>query len=70
MTKLRKFLYSRGIKQVELSKEFNLSPSRVSMHVNGVYPLPERYHEKMAKFLGVSVDFLNQDFKKTKKLEA
>jgi len=53
---LKQLLYKKEIKQVDLAKELPMDPSRVSLIVRGVRPLPEKYHVKFCKILGITME--------------
>lgn len=57
---LKDFLYGKKIKQVQLARDLMISPSRISMHVNGVMPLPEKHQELLAAYLGFSIKELKE----------
>jgi len=58
MKTLKDLLYEKGIKQVELVRKLKLDPGRISLHVNGLRPLPEKYQVEMAKILEISLEEL------------
>jgi len=53
---LKKMLYQKGIKQVDLVKQLGVDPGRISLQINGVRPLPEKYQKMLAKILQVSLE--------------
>ena len=57
---LKQMLYKKGLRQVDLVKELGVDPARVSLQVNCIRNLPERYHEKLARILGLSIEDLRQ----------
>ena len=58
MKNIKKFLDERGIKQVDLVRQLNVDPARISMQVNGVRDLPKKYQAKLAEILNISVEEL------------
>ena len=55
---LKKEIYKRGIKQVDLVKQLKVDPSRVSMAINGIRPLPIKYQKQLCELIGISLEEL------------
>jgi hypothetical protein len=65
---LKDVLYKKQIKQVYLVKELGVDPTRVSLHVNGILPLPKKYHTKFCELTGLSQNELASYFPKHKQI--
>lgn len=61
---LKSILYQKGIKQVDLVKQLGVDPGRVSLQINCIRPLPEKYQEMLCKLIGISLEELNSLNKK------
>lgn len=61
---LKKIMNSRDLKQRDLVKGVNVDPSRISMQINGVRPLPKKYHDAFCKLLGITKEQLENFNKK------
>ena len=55
---LRELLYQNRLKQSDLVKLLGVDPSRISLFVNGIRPLPKKYHSRLAKALGITPEAL------------
>jgi len=54
MTKLKKILTDRGIKQVWLADQLGVDPSVISRYVSGQWNMPDDHIKALAKTLHVS----------------
>lgn len=52
--RLKEFLFRRGIKQVDIVRGTGVDPCRLSLHINGIKPLPESKQISIATYLGIS----------------
>lgn len=59
---LRELRENAGLRQVDVAKKLNVDQGAVSKWENGVNPPLRKYHKKLAKLYGVTVDdLLKQD---------
>jgi transcriptional regulator with XRE-family HTH domain len=55
MINFKALLKEKRIKQVEIAMECGVQPSSMSQFLNGVKPIPSRYHKKIGRMIGISV---------------
>ena len=55
MTKLKKYLEKKRIKQREIAQALNIFPSRASTIINGITPMPKKHMQALAEFLNLEI---------------
>lgn len=61
---IKELLYQKRIKQAYLAKALGSDPQRVSVWVNKIVAMPDKYREKAAQVLGVSLQEIDKLFPK------
>ena len=61
MLKLREYREKAGLRQVDVAKKLNVDQAAVSKWENGENQISRKYHRKLARLYGVSVDELFSD---------
>ena len=54
MTKLKKVIEARGIKQVWLAEQIGVDQSVISRYVSGQWNMPKEHIKELARVLGVA----------------
>lgn len=50
---LKRYLFEKDIKQVDIAKATGTDPSKLSLHINGIRRLPSKHLTKISEFLGI-----------------
>lgn len=61
MLRLREFRERAGLRQVDVAKKMNVDQAAVSKWESGENGISRKYHKKLAKLYGVTVDELLSD---------
>ncbi len=61
MEKLKELLEQKGIPQVQLAAELGVSDASVSKWINWGFPVPEKHHGKICKFLKCSPEIFKDE---------
>lgn len=61
MLRLREFRERAGLRQVDVAKKMNVDQAAVSKWESGENGISQKYHKKLAKLYGVTVDELLSD---------
>ena len=59
--KLREYREKSGLRQVDVAKKINVDQTAISKWENGENRISRKYHKKLAKLYGVTVDKLLSD---------
>lgn len=62
--RLREFRERAGLRQVDVAKKMNVDQAAVSKWESGENGISRKYHKKLAKLYGVTVDDLLSDDQK------
>lgn len=58
--KLREYREKSGLRQVDVAKKINVDQTAISKWENGENRISRKYHKRLAKLYGVTVDELLQ----------
>lgn len=61
MLRLREYREKAGLRQVDVAKKMNVDQAAVSKWESGENGISRKYHKKLAKLYGVTVDELLSD---------